>query len=331
VADPADGHFTTHDQLFEFGTNELEGLKIFLAPGGRRNEPRDRFAQPRFDGRAGRTGNCAACHTPPAFTDFIFHNTGSTQEEYDAIHGPGSFQYVFVPGLATRQSNYDAYLPPTPNHPNATGKFETPPAPNQPGAVDIGLWNVFANPDFPAPQPALRQILPELLGVPTPQIENPTMRNGQFAFFGEGPPGHTCYVMASASPQTPPAQWLVVATNDFDPRGRLGFAARADDGTPARFYRLSLSMPSTAAALPLTIALFKTPTLRDLGHSDPYLHTGRMNTLEDVVEFYRNFSNLARLGVVRNADPQLGGISLDDSSVAPVAAFLSSLNEDYTD
>jgi hypothetical protein len=57
-----------------------------------------------------------------------------------------------------------------------------------------------------------------------------------------------------------------------------------------------------------------------------------MDTIEDVLSFYLNFSALARAGMVRNAAPQLGGISLDVSAVGPLAAFLRALDEeDYAD
>jgi hypothetical protein len=331
VTDPADGHFTTHDQLFQFGTNELEGLKIFLTLNDRR--PEGRGHEPPFRrGRPGRAGNCAACHQPPAFTDFLFHNTGATQEEYDAIHGAGSFFTVPVPDLATRQSNYDAYLPPTTNHPQATGFFETPPSTNAPGAVDLGLWNVYANPDFPAPQPGLCRILPQMLGVPAPQIDTATLRGQRFACRGhQGTPGATYFVQVAASPQGPPAQWQTIATNSFDGFGEFAFDVAAASNMPAAFYRVTVALPPPAAILPLTLARFKTSTMRDLGQSDPYLHTGRMDTIEDVIQFYQNFSELARRGQVRNADPQLSGIDVDDSAVAPLAAFLRALNEDYTD
>jgi cytochrome c peroxidase len=99
-----------------------------------------------------------------------------------------------------------------------------------------------------------------------------------------------------------------------------------------QFYSIALGTLPPDAALPGTIALFKTPTVRDLVSSEPYLHTGRMNTIEDVVEFYENFSASTRAGMVRNADPQLGGIFLDESAVAPLAAFLHALDEsDYAD
>jgi hypothetical protein len=86
---------------------------------------------------------------------------------------------------------------------------------------------------------------------------------------------------------------------------------------------------TAAALLPRSIALFKTPGLRSLGQSAPYLHTGRMDTLEDVVRFYATLSSLARATAVRNADIELPGIALVERDVAPLVAFLRALNEDY--
>jgi hypothetical protein len=56
-----------------------------------------------------------------------------------------------------------------------------------------------------------------------------------------------------------------------------------------------------------------------------------MNTLEDVIKFYQKFSTLARQRQLRNPDPELQNIHLADSAIAPLAAFLRALNEDYTD
>src|SRR5690606_23967328 len=81
--------------------------------------------------------------------------------------------------------------------------------------------------------------------------------------------------------------------------------------------------------LPLTIAYFKTPSIRDLGQSAPYFHSGAFWTIQEVLEFYRETSDLARAGLVRNASPELAGIRLDDEDAADLAAFLRSLNEDY--
>jgi hypothetical protein len=317
ITDPVDGHFATHDQLYQFGPAELAGLKIFLTRSG----------------PPGMTGNCVACHSPPDFTDFLFHNTGAAQEEYDALHGTGSFMALSIPALGARQTNYDAYLPPTTNHPYALGTFITPPTTNNPGQVDLGLWNVYANPDFPSPQASLQQIMSQLMSVQpaAPQIGGGVMTGSNLVFSGtNGTPDWSYYVLASTNLMVLRAGWNIISTNSFDSQGDFIFTndtlANAQE-----FYQLSVAGPPPAVALPLTIARFKTPNLRDLGSSEPYLHTGRMNTIEDVIAFYQNFSSLARSGAVRNADAELNAISLASAAVDPLAAFLNSLNEDYFD
>ena len=102
---------------------------------------------------------------------------------------------------------------------------------------------------------------------------------------------------------------------------------------PQALYALSMdtSALASAAALPYMIGLIKTPTVRDISSSEPYLHTGRMNAVEDVINFYEGFSAKARAGAVGNVDFRMSGIFLDADAVAPLAAFLRSLNEDYTD
>ena len=77
------------------------------------------------------------------------------------------------------------------------------------------------------------------------------------------------------------------------------------------------------------VARFKTPSLRDLAMSEPYLHTGAKNTILDVIRFYDEFSAAARVGKVRNADPEMRRIHITSESMAPLEAFLKSLNEDY--
>ena len=236
--------FKTLAQPFRFGPTELAGLKIFftLAPQAAN------AGAPTAHG----IGNCVACHLAPQFTDFAFHNTGAAQEDYDTLHGPGAFGRLKVPGLAERRMDYDAWLPPTPKHPRARGPFLDIPAADKPGHTDLGLWNVFANPEHAGAQAALLELL-----------------------------------------------------------------------------RDEVHVTGDEALLPLTLGRFKTPGLRGLAFSDPYLHTGRKMTLEDVIEFYRRMSKLARAGAVRNAAPELSGIQLSAEDVAPLAAFLRSLNEDY--
>lgn len=139
--------FQYHPQSYVFGPTELAGLKIFLsaAPGA-------------TDGSQ-HAGNCASCHVPPNFTDFVFHNTGTAQEEYDAANGAGAFVSLTIPGVAERTANSDLYLPPSPNHPNASERFRHPPVVGSPQYADLGLWNVYLNGDIPNPQAALQQVV----------------------------------------------------------------------------------------------------------------------------------------------------------------------------
>lgn len=137
------GSFKYHSQSFAFGQTELQGLEIFL-----------KAAVAATDGSQ-HAGNCVACHVAPNFTDFSFHNTGVSQEEYDAANGSGAFLDLSVPSSAERALNYDAYLPVTANHPNATESLRHPAVSGSPQYADLGLWNVYLNSDIPNPQAAL--------------------------------------------------------------------------------------------------------------------------------------------------------------------------------
>ena len=81
--------------------------------------------------------------------------------------------------------------------------------------------------------------------------------------------------------------------------------------------------------LSLSLASFKTPLLRDLGHSEPYMHNGEFARLEEAVAFYLTSSVLAQQGKLRNAAPELKTMRLQPADFAPLVAFLRSLNEDY--
>jgi hypothetical protein len=237
-----------------------------------------------------------------------------------------------VPELCERQTNYNAYLPATTNHPNASGLFITPPTTNNPGAVDLGLWNVFANSDFPGPQPGLNQILPQIIPLTSPVLSAATVNGPNLIFSGtNGTPGWPYLILSTTNLMLPTAQWQVVASNDFDSRGDLTLSVTINPATTQNYYAVLVGAGSPELALPHMIALYKTPTVRDISSSEPYLHTGRMDTVEDVITFYQTMSGLAQSGAMRNADPQLSGISLSNAVVAPLAAFLRSLNEDYTD
>ncbi len=158
----ADGKFQFHNQPFTFGPEELKGLKIFFAQPNRHRHRRHRGHQIRPSDQAqGGIGNCVACHTPPNFTDFRFHNTGIAQTEYERIHGPESFSMLQIPRLDERNRNIDAYLPATGKHPYAQEPFRAIPSPDNSQWTDLGIWNIFWNPDFPASQLPIWSILCE--------------------------------------------------------------------------------------------------------------------------------------------------------------------------
>lgn len=78
------------------------------------------------------------------------------------------------------------------------------------------------------------------------------------------------------------------------------------------------------------IGTFKTPTLRNLAYSYPYLHNGSLNTLEQVLGEFIELSGMARAGRVRQADQLLPEIRITKSQIPPLVAFLNSLNEDLS-
>jgi len=140
------------------------------------------------------------------------------------------------------------------SHPNATEAFRHIAVAGQPQFADLGLWNVYLNPDMPNPQSDLASVVCA--------------------------PGNDCSV---------------------------------DQG------------------LASTIAQFKTPGLRDLADSNPYFHNGSKLTFQDVVNFYVFNSQLARQGNLRNAPSQFQSMSIDQTDVSALVAFLQSLTQDYDD
>jgi cytochrome c peroxidase len=172
----ADGSFKYHAQAFAFGATEFAGLKVFLTA-----------ATNATDGSQ-HAGNCANCHLLPDFTDFQFHNNGAAQEEYDAANGPGAFLKLAIPSQGDRLANLNAYLPASQNHPKATESFRHAAVAGSPQFADLGLWNVYMNPDIPNPQAQLQALICANVqncavdqGLPTTiaRFKTPTLRDGE--------------------------------------------------------------------------------------------------------------------------------------------------------
>ena len=137
----------------DFDMLAYKGLKIFFGIDGMEHQ-----------------GNCVACHYPPDFTDNLFHNTGVSGEEYDSLHGPGSFGKY----LANPKTPSDA--------------TRARPDKADPSKADLGHWN-FAGPASPLRkegeaeeffQARMRAAFktPALLN---PALTDPYMHNGAYA------------------------------------------------------------------------------------------------------------------------------------------------------
>jgi len=192
-----------------FDSAALRGLKVFFRTSGKV-----------------ASGNCVACHAPPLFTDFSFHNMGISQSEYDRVNGEGSFGELKIPVAAQVR--------------RPSSQFRETPSKQRLGCADLGYWN-FAD------------------------LKSSSLRR----------PGET------------------------------------DD----RF-------------LQRMIATFKTPTLRNLAYTSPYMHTGGFPTVEDALAELMRLSEMAREGRVREGDEGLARIRISRVDIPSLVAFLKTLNED---
>jgi len=97
----------------------------------------------------------------------------------------------------------------------------------------------------------------------------------------------------------------------------------------ARFENSPLYRPQEAEAsfVGRTIATFKTPTLRNLASTAPYMHNSAYTSLEEVLQFKMEMGFLARMGDLRNGDEELEKIRYIDRDFQALFAFLNALND----
>ena len=83
---------------------------------------------------------------------------------------------------------------------------------------------------------------------------------------------------------------------------------------------------------------FRTPTLRNLRHTAPYMHHGGSTTLDEVLLFYDRLMDQAAetleggdTGTLPPLDPLLRQMNMLPEDHAPIAAFLEALNDDSYD
>lgn len=79
---------------------------------------------------------------------------------------------------------------------------------------------------------------------------------------------------------------------------------------------------------------FRTPTLRNLASTAPYMHNGTFNSLQQVLNFYNRDNNNSQNNNVGNnqLDPELRNLgNINPGQQADIIAFLNSLNDDDFD
>jgi cytochrome c peroxidase len=79
---------------------------------------------------------------------------------------------------------------------------------------------------------------------------------------------------------------------------------------------------------------FRTPTLRNLRFTAPYMHNGKLKTLQEVLEFYEDLTGekISKNSHIRNdqLDPLLKDLRVEFKNIRLIIEFLNSLNDsDY--
>lgn len=102
----------SHRRSFDFKQKQWLGAKVFFD----------------LENKLEAKGRCFECHSAPLFTDQEFHNVGTSQIEYDSVHGFGSYLGLDIPkNKAQRKEVY----------------FNQRPQKDKPNYVDLGAWNFY--------------------------------------------------------------------------------------------------------------------------------------------------------------------------------------------
>jgi len=116
-----------------------------------------------------------------------------------------------------------------------------------------------------------------------------------------------------------PGRRGAIARLKADPFSSAGSFSDAPDGAEARLVRSLKDDPETWGQ-------FRTPSLRGVGLTAPYMHDGRFATLDDVIAFYDTLEGAIALDHHREA--VLQPLELSAGERSDLKAFLLSLNPD---
>ncbi len=79
---------------------------------------------------------------------------------------------------------------------------------------------------------------------------------------------------------------------------------------------------------------FRTPTLRNLRYTAPYMHSGKLRTLEHVLEFYEDLSGdkIRNPNVTKaHLDPLVNSLKVSFKDISNIVEFLNTLNDEGFD
>lgn len=134
----------------------------------------------------------------------------------------------------------------------------------------------------------------------------PNLTDGEF---------HDVGIALGLGRKVDPGRYLGVASLLQSPFARNGaYADAPEPGAPVEF----LQRPQTAH-----MGTFKTPTLRGVAETAPYMHDGRFATLTEVVRFYSTRHGARAL---THPTTLLQPLNLTEGDIADLVAFLESLS-----
>ena len=142
----------------------------------------------------------------------------------------------------------------------------------------------------------------------------PNLSDGEFHGTGIAPLG--------GGDLTDPARYAGIEKLLADPFNALGVFSDDREGEAARALE-------TLARGPESWGEYRTPSLRNVALTAPYMHEGQMDTLEDVVRFYSTLEGSAPPG--HHQERVLTPLNLTDEERADLVQFLRSLTDEDID
>ncbi len=128
---------------------------------------------------------------------------------------------------------------------------------------------------------------------------------------------------SAQSADHPHERYITVESAEEHDTADMGHGDFADPATSTQ--RLE-GESETEFAVRMTGA-FKTPTLRNLELTAPYMHNGAYESLEDALRQKIEFSRKVRAGEAPHADPEMGIMNISEDDIPALMAFLKQLRD----